>query len=90
MREWNEKRGLRVLQRIANNNPIVRFVFEEMHRQKIHQADMAERMGYHKDTIRKWRSNHMPRINDLMDCLSYLGYDLTVVKKYRKGHKDDT
>lgn len=90
MKAWNERRGDFVKNRITNNTKVVRFLFEEMNRQKIHECDMSERVGFHRDTLRRWRIKHQPRINDLLDCLSYLGYDLVVVKKYRKGQKDDT
>lgn len=89
MRTWNEKRARRAKEKIANNNPVVRFLFEEMYKQQIHYADMSERMGYHQDTIRKWRSDYCPRLNDIMDCLDYLGYDLVVARKSRKGRQDE-
>lgn len=89
MREWNEARGKAVFNKITNNNHIVRFVFEEMYKQKIHQRDMAERMGFHRDTMRSWRQKHMPSIQAIQDCLGYLGYELKIVKKARKGSSDE-
>ena len=89
MREWNKRRGDFVRNRITNNNPVVRFLFEEMHRQQIHECDLSERVGFHRDTLRKWRTTHQPRVSDLQDCLSYLGYDLIVAKKSRKGQQQD-
>lgn len=81
MKTWNEGRGKYVLRNITNNNKIVRFVFQEMYNQKIHQQDMAEKMGYHRDTLRHWRQKHMPSIQAVQDCLGYLGYELKVVRK---------
>jgi len=81
MRPWNKKRGDFVRQRITNNNPVVRFVFEEMHRQRIHERDFSERVGFHRDTLRGWRTRAQPRINDIEDCLDFLGYKLKVVRK---------
>jgi hypothetical protein len=89
MKKWNKRRGDFVKQRITNNMAVVRFLFEEMYEQQIHERDFAERVGFHRDTIRKWRVYHQPRVNDLNDCLSYLGYELKVVKKHRKGSKED-
>ena len=80
MKQWNEKRGKYILNNIKNNNPLVRFLFEEMYKQQIHQRDMADRMGYHPDTMRSWRLKHMPSIQAVQDCLGYLGYELKAVR----------
>jgi len=79
MKEW--KPGRSTLNRITNNNEIVRFLFEEMHKQQIHECDMSERVGFHRDTLRKWRLHHQPRVNDIEACLDFLGYKLKVVRK---------
>ena len=89
MKPWNKRRGDFVRQRITNNNSIVRFVFEEMHRQRIHECDMSERVGFHRDTMRKWRTQHQPRVSDIEDCLNLLGFKLKVVKKdYGEKYED--
>jgi len=54
----------------------VRFLFEEMYRQKVCHYDLAERVGLHRDTLRNWRTRYNPRINDLEAALNYLGYTL--------------
>ena len=79
MKEWKPSRS--TLNRITNNNEIVRFLFEEMHKQQIHECDMSERVGFHRDTLRKWRLRHQPRVNDIEACLDFLGYKLKVVRK---------
>lgn len=79
MKQWKPSRSTE--SRITNNNKIVRFMFEEMHKQRIHECDMSERVGFHRDTMRKWRTQHQPRICDLEACLDFLGYKLKVVKK---------
>ena len=79
MKEWKPSRS--TLNRITNNNEIVRFLFEEMHKQQIHECDMSERVGFHRDTLRKWRLKHQPRVNDIEACLDFLGYKLKVVRK---------
>jgi hypothetical protein len=79
MKEWKPSRS--TLNRITNNNEIVRFLFEEMHKQQIHECDMSERVGFHRDTLRKWRVRHQPRVNDIEACLDFLGYKLKVVRK---------
>lgn len=80
MKEWNKRRGDFTQSRITNNNPVVRFLFEEMHRQQIHECDMSERVGFHRDTLRRWRMRHQPRVTDLETCLNFLGYRLSIVK----------
>ena len=89
MKKWNKCRGEVVKSRITNNNPVVRFLFEEMYRQQIHECDLAERVGFHRDTLRGWRTKYQPRVGDLNDCLSYLGYELKVVKKQCKDNEED-
>lgn len=81
MKTWNEQRGKYVLDRITNNNPLVRFMFEEMYKQQVHECDLSESVGFHRDTLRKWRTRHQPRVVDLEACLNYLGYRLTIVRK---------
>lgn len=65
---------------IVNGNRIVRFLFEEMHRQRCCQMDLSERVGLHRDTLRKWRTKYTPRVNDIEAALNYLGYTLRVVR----------
>ena len=69
---------------IINGNPIVRFLFEEMHKQRMCQMDLSERVGLHRDTLRNWRTRYSPRINDIEAALNVLGYTLKAVKR-----KDD-
>ena len=81
MKQWSEKRGCYVKQRIKNNNPVVRFMFEEMYKQRVHECELSERVGFHRDTIRNWRTRYQPKITDIAACLDYLGYKLKVVRK---------
>jgi hypothetical protein len=64
---------------IVNGNPVVKFLFEEMHRQRCCQMDLSERVGLHRDTIRNWRTRYTPRVNDIEAALNYLGYTLKPV-----------
>lgn len=63
---------------VRTNSKVVRILFEHMHTQRITEAEMAERVGYSKDTLRDWRTRTNPRVNDLENCLNYLGYELHV------------
>ena len=65
---------------IINGNPVVRFLFEEMHRQRCCQMDLSEKVGLHRDTLRKWRTKYTPRINDMEAALNALGYTLKVAR----------
>ena len=89
MKKWNKRRGDFVRQRITNNNPVVRFLFEEMYRQQIHECDLSVRVGFHRDTLRKWRTCNQPRVSDLQDCLSYLGYELSVKQIKSRNNQDE-
>lgn len=73
---------------IINNNKIVRFMFEEMSRQKIHENDVARRVGLAKYTPRGWRVRYMPKISDVESVLNYLGYKL-VVTRIKEKHEED-
>lgn len=64
---------------IINGNPVVQFLFKEMHKQRCCQMDLSERVGLHRDTLRKWRTTHTPRISDMEAALNYLGYTLKAV-----------
>jgi len=87
MKPWNPSRSTEY--RITNNNEIVRFVFEEMCRQRIHECDFSERVGFHRDTLRGWRTRAQPRICDIQDCLDFLGFKLKVVRKdYGEKYED--
>ena len=64
---------------IVNGNPVVQFLFKEMYKQRCCQMDLSERVGLHRDTLRKWRTTHTPRISDMEAALNYLGYTLKAV-----------
>ena len=63
---------------VENNQRVVKFLFEEMYRQRMTQADMCDRGGFAQDTMKHWRLYTMPRVSDLNDALSILGYELTI------------
>jgi len=73
-------RKFRYKPNIVNNNPIVRFLFTEMNKQGCCQIDLSERVGLHRDTLRRWRTRHCPRIDDIEAALNFLGYTLKAVK----------
>lgn len=59
---------------------ILRFILEEMHRQKMHRRIMAERIGIHEDTIGDWsRRKVNPTIANCEAALNVLGYTLAPV-----------
>ena len=74
MRRFHQKEAFKV----ANNEPVIRFLFEEMFKQQMTQLDMAERSGIFKETLKDWRLRTMPRINDVNSALNVLGFELTV------------
>lgn len=76
MRQFRLKRQLEV----RNSHRCVRFLFDEMFKQRMTQADLADRTGIAYDTLKHWRLYTMPRISDLEAALNTLGYELTVRK----------
>ena len=74
-------RKFRYMPEILNGNPVIQFLFKEMHRQRMCQMDMSERIGLHRDTLRNWRTRYNPRITDVEAALNVLGYTLKAVKK---------
>jgi len=79
-------RKFRYMPDIRTNEPSVKFLFEEMHRQRVCHIDLSERVGLHRDTLRNWRTRYTPRVNDLEAALNYLGYTLKPIKiKEKRG-----
>lgn len=77
MKEYRRKTPLSA----KNGNPIIQFLSQEMHNQRLCEIDLVKRAGLSKDTVRFWRHQTMPRINDVESALNVLGYTLTVKKK---------
>lgn len=77
MRKFRMKKPYRV----ENNQPVVKFLFDEMFKQKMTQADLCDRSGFCEDTLKHWRLYTMPRVSDINDALSVLGYELSVRRK---------
>lgn len=63
-----------------NGHPAVQFLFAQMFKQRMTQADLADRTGFAYDTLKHWRLYTMPRVNDLDAALNAMGYRITVVK----------
>jgi len=61
---------------VVNNDRIVHFLFEQMHRQRLGIKDMSEKTGINYNTLKDWRLRTNPRIKDMQACLNVLGYEL--------------
>lgn len=72
MRLYRLKRALAVV----NNDQVVKFLFTEMHFQRIGIRDMSEKAGVNYNTLKDWRLRTNPRIKDMNACLNVLGYEL--------------
>ena len=72
-RSW---RGLRLSP--AQAHPLVRRLFEEMDRQKLGPATVADRSGLNRNTLAHWRTRTTPRVADLEACLNVVGLELVV------------
>lgn len=77
-------RKFRYRPRIVNGCPVVKFLFEEMIAQRMTEADLAEKIGISRDTIRNWRTRYNPKVTDLDAALKPLGYKLRAVKIYER------
>lgn len=73
-------RKFRYRPRIVTGHPVVKFLFEEMVEQRMTEADLAERVGINRDTLRNWRTRYNPKVTDLDAALKPLGYKLKAVK----------
>ena len=71
---YNHTRGL------ISTDPVVRFVFEEMERQKVSRSKVARRSGVETRTIYKWKRKNNPTLPNIVAVLNALGYKLEVVK----------
>jgi len=76
MKQYRRKQPLSA----KNNNHIIQFLTSEMHKQRLCEIDLVNRAGLSKDTVRFWRHQTMPRINDVEAALNVLGFTLTVKK----------
>ena len=68
-----------------NLEPVVRFMFEEMKRQGIHDRVISKAIGNHEDTTRAWRYRHQPRVGDLEAALNVLGFTLVAMPMNREA-----
>jgi hypothetical protein len=59
-------------------HPLVRWIFEEMNRQRIGTRDLAERSGVSHNTVEQWKFRRSPKLDCLEATINALGYDLTV------------
>jgi hypothetical protein len=64
--------------------PTVRFVFEEMNRQRRTITEVAERAGISVHAIRNWRYCRNPQLLGLEAVLNVLGFDLVPVPRDRQ------
>lgn len=71
-----------VAQRVPENQPaVVRFVYEEVNRQRLSVAKVLRLAGLHEDALRDWRNKGTsPRLGDLEAVLGVLGYRLVAEK----------
>ena len=65
----------------GNCHPLVRFIVEEMQRQRVGYYDLADRSGVDRNTVRAWRTRNTPSVANVEAVLGALGYELRVVRK---------
>lgn len=64
-----------------NAHPLVKQLFEIIHRERMGLFDLAERSGVNRNTIQNWRKHFTPSIATFIAVLNVLGYELKIVKK---------
>jgi hypothetical protein len=62
----------------AGAHPAVRRLFAEMNTQRCTAADLSERSGINKNTLKDWRTRTAPTLDNLEACLNVLGFELVV------------
>lgn len=60
-------------------NPIVRDLFRAMNTSGMSMASLAEMVGISEDTLRGWRKNHVPRLDNIEAALNGVGLRLAIV-----------
>ena len=75
MFEYRRKKPPRVV-----GHPLVRSLYEHMHKQCVTDADMSERAGVNVNTMKDWRTRTTPRVADLEACFNVLGMTLKPCK----------
>lgn len=73
-----KKRGYKT--EMTNNQPMVRFLFEEIDRKKIQLSDLGKMAGIEGATLSAWRTKTTPNVANLEAALNALGYTLDVKK----------
>jgi hypothetical protein len=68
------------MKEITNNQPAVRFLFEEIDRQQVRMKHLSERTGITATAMAKWRTHHSPNIDNIEAALNALGYTLKIRK----------
>lgn len=82
MHTYRRKQAPRVV-----GHPLVRALYEEMHKQKVTDADMVERTGINKNTFKDWRTRTVPRVHDIEACFNVLGLTLKPAKIKEEKHE---
>jgi hypothetical protein len=78
-RKYYRKKARKSSYETTNGNPCVQFLFKEMEKMQIHEADFAKHTGIDRNTVRNWRLKCMPKVDNLEAGLNALGYKLAVV-----------
>jgi transcriptional regulator with XRE-family HTH domain len=64
-------------------HPVVQRLYVEMNAQQCTAADVSERSGVNKNTLKDWRTRTAPTIDNLEACLNVLGLELAVRERTR-------
>lgn len=79
--ELKLKGGGRRLAPIPSNvHSLLRWIWEEITRQRVSAASVARRAGYNPKTLRSWwRGDTAPTLHDVEAVVNALGYDMVIM-----------
>jgi|TARA_Y100000310_G_scaffold319574_1_gene375004 hypothetical protein len=64
--------------RLRRGHPLVRQLFDIMHKHQISANDLAKKAGLGVRTIESWTLNRQPTVANLQAALNVLGYELYI------------
>lgn len=59
-------------------HPLVRCLFEALAVEKVTDADAERRAGLSPSVVRRWRTQHVPRVDHLQAALNGVGLELFI------------
>jgi len=68
---------------MTNNQPIVRFIFDQIDQKKLSLKDLGRDAGVTGSTLSSWRTKTTPNVQTAEAVLNCLGYTLKIEKLHK-------